>query len=61
MNTPIRAVMSPCTGVCTMAGDGYCDGCHRTGDEIASWLAMGEEERRRLMDDVLPAREARRG
>jgi predicted Fe-S protein YdhL (DUF1289 family) len=61
MTTAFRAVLSPCTGVCTMADDGYCDGCHRTGHEIAGWLAMGDDERLRLMEDVLPAREALRG
>lgn len=38
---------------------GYCDGCFRTGDEIAAWLAMSETERSHLMTVVLPAREAR--
>jgi predicted Fe-S protein YdhL (DUF1289 family) len=60
MTTVFRAVLSPCTGVCTMAEDGMCDGCHRTGNEIAAWLAMGDDERLRIMDEVLPAREALR-
>src|SRR3546814_2672788 len=33
MDSPFRAVLSPCIGVCTMAEDGYCDGCHRTRSE----------------------------
>lgn len=52
------AVLSPCIGVCQLRADGYCEGCLRTGDEIARWLAMGERERRRIMDVVLPEREA---
>jgi len=51
-------ILSPCIGICRLGADGYCEGCLRTGEEIASWLAMGERERRRLMDEVLPQREA---
>ncbi|GAA0705637.1 DUF1289 domain-containing protein [Dokdonella soli] len=53
-------VLSPCIGICRLGANGYCDGCLRSGDEIARWLAMGEHERRRLMDEVLPLREASR-
>lgn len=60
MNTADRAVLSPCTGVCTMAEDGFCHGCHRTTAEIAAWIQMSDDERRRLMADVLPEREAHR-
>lgn len=59
MTTPVRPVLTPCIGVCTLAPSGHCDGCFRTGDEIARWLSMSDEQRRHLMDDVLPAREAR--
>jgi uncharacterized protein len=58
MNSPFRAVLTPCIGVCTLAPDGCCDGCFRSGDEIARWLSMSDDERLRLMEDVLPAREA---
>jgi predicted Fe-S protein YdhL (DUF1289 family) len=61
MNTAFRAVLSPCIGVCTIAEDGYCHGCHRTSLEIASWIHMDDDERLRLMEDVLPQREALRG
>lgn len=60
MTTPFRAVLSPCVGICTMGDDGLCDGCLRTIDEIARWGTMGDGERLRLMDDVLPRREASR-
>lgn len=56
-----RAVLSPCTGVCTLGEDGYCLGCHRSGAEIAHWLQMGDDERLRLMETELPLREAARG
>jgi len=56
-----RPILSPCIGICTMAGDGLCEGCARTLDEIARWGSFDDEQRRVLMDDVLPAREAARG
>ena len=60
MNMPCVLIPSPCIGICHLGADGYCEGCLRSGDEIARWIAMGEGERRRLMDDVLPQREAMR-
>lgn len=60
MTTPFRAVLSPCVGICSIDAAGYCEGCHRTLDEIAGWAAMGDDERLRIMDTVLPAREASR-
>jgi hypothetical protein len=56
MTTLFRAVLSPCIGVCEMRDDGLCAGCLRTLDEIARWGAMGDAERLRLMDEVLPSR-----
>lgn len=49
-------VATPCIGICSLDAQGYCAGCLRTGDEIARWRAMSEDERRRYMDEVLPAR-----
>jgi len=49
-------VDSPCVGLCVLNREcGYCIGCHRTGDEIASWSAMSSEARRTLCKE-LPAR-----
>ena len=56
-----RAVLSPCVGVCALDDDGLCRGCHRTTAEIARWSQMNDDERLRLMEIVLPAREARAG
>lgn len=56
-----RAVLSPCIGVCTLDARGLCEGCHRTGAEIARWVHMGDDERLRMMEVVLPEREAGRG
>ena len=57
--TPLP-ILSPCIGICHLAADGYCEGCLRSGDEIARWVAMGDLERQRIVDEVLPVREAQR-
>ena len=59
MTTTFRAILSPCIGICNLGADGLCMGCHRTSGEIAQWIAMGDDERLRLMEDVLPTREAK--
>ena len=51
-----RRASSPCIGVCTLGSDGLCEGCLRTGAEIAAWAGMAEGERRRIMDEILPTR-----
>lgn len=53
-------MLTPCIGVCSLDPQGYCDGCFRTGQEIAAWLQMSDAQRAHLMDVVLPAREAAR-
>jgi predicted Fe-S protein YdhL (DUF1289 family) len=58
MTTVFRAVLSPCTGICSLGEDGLCLGCRRTSSEIARWTTMGDDERVRLMEQVLPLREA---
>jgi uncharacterized protein len=60
MNTAFRAVLSPCVGVCALDDEGLCLGCHRTSAEIARWIQMNDDERLRLMETVLPARESSR-
>jgi hypothetical protein len=54
------AILTPCIGICELAADGYCDGCQRSGNEIGRWTSMDDNERRVLMDEILPARELRR-
>ncbi|MBS0213622.1 MAG: DUF1289 domain-containing protein [Proteobacteria bacterium] len=60
MNTPVepstRAVPSPCIGTCRLDARGYCEGCQRSGEEIAAWLGMDDAARRHCMEVVLPAR-----
>jgi len=60
MNPSFRAVLSPCIGVCRLDDDGLCEGCLRTSGEIARWTQMNDDERLRLMETVLPDREALR-
>lgn len=57
MNAPYRAVLSPCIGVCTLDEAGLCHGCHRSVSEIAQWSQLNDDERLRIMESVLPARE----
>ena len=56
----VRAVLSPCIGVCMLDDEVICLGCHRTSAEIARWPQMGDDERLQLMETVLPHREAQR-
>lgn len=60
MSQFVRAIPSPCTGVCTIDADGLCLGCHRSMAEITHWARMDDEARLRLMEDELPRREAQR-
>ncbi|HEY7748210.1 MAG TPA: DUF1289 domain-containing protein [Aestuariivirgaceae bacterium] len=49
-------IESPCIKVCVLdPGSGFCIGCGRTREEIASWLDLNAEERRHVMG-VLPGR-----
>jgi predicted Fe-S protein YdhL (DUF1289 family) len=52
-----QAILSPCTGICRLDARGLCEGCLRTGDEIARWRSMSDGERHHLMDSILPLRE----
>lgn len=40
---------SPCIGICRIKpATGFCEGCFRTIDEIASWRAVDEPARRAI-------------
>lgn len=56
-----EAILSPCVGVCAIGRDGLCEGCARSLEEIAAWPSLSADERQRLMDEVLPARQAAAG
>jgi predicted Fe-S protein YdhL (DUF1289 family) len=53
---PNKPILTPCIGVCTLDASGLCEGCRRSGDEIARWMYMSNAERTHLMYDVLPQR-----
>jgi len=53
--------MTPCIGVCELDPVGNCSGCHRSGDEIARWGSMSDQQRSWYMDEELPRREAKLG
>ena len=57
-SSTFRAVLSPCIGICRLDDLGLCVGCRRTTSEIARWGQMGDDERLRLMEIVLPMRDA---
>lgn len=47
---------SPCIRLCVLDPvTGLCEGCGRTGEEIAAWGGLSEPERLRIMAG-LPAR-----
>lgn len=50
------APLTPCIGVCRLDERGLCEGCLRSGEEIARWRGMDDAERLRYMREVLPAR-----
>jgi uncharacterized protein len=53
---PVRRVMSPCIGICTLdRKSGFCLGCKRTVEEIGRWMMMDDPERQKVIDQ-LPAR-----
>jgi predicted Fe-S protein YdhL (DUF1289 family) len=53
---PQKPILTPCIGICTLDAQGLCEGCRRTGEEIARWMYMSDIERAQLMNDVLPQR-----
>jgi predicted Fe-S protein YdhL (DUF1289 family) len=57
---PVRPILSPCIGICRLDADGLCEGCHRSADEIAHWLAYTDAQRLQFMNDVLPQRARQR-
>jgi len=53
LTLPPDHVPSPCVKVCALdARTGYCVGCYRTIDEVASWLEMTPAEKRAVLERV---------
>ncbi|MBM4192242.1 MAG: DUF1289 domain-containing protein [Gammaproteobacteria bacterium] len=51
--------MSPCISVCALDHSGYCSGCFRTRDEIASWIRMSAGQQWDLLRELNRRRLAR--
>lgn len=58
-------ILSPCSGVCTIAGEdtalaGHCIGCGRSLEEIGQWRDLDNDTRAKIMT-ALPGRLRRGG
>ena len=50
---------SPCISICRLdAGSGLCEGCFRTGGEIAAWSSASDADKRRLWKTIAQRMEA---
>ena len=57
--TPPGGVASPCVRLCRMhPGTGWCEGCLRTIDEIATWGRLSEAGRVAVLQGLTPRRVA---
>jgi predicted Fe-S protein YdhL (DUF1289 family) len=46
---PTDSAASPCVSICRMDdATGWCEGCLRTLDEIATWSLLDDDERRQV-------------
>ncbi|MEC5214186.1 prolyl-tRNA editing enzyme YbaK/EbsC (Cys-tRNA(Pro) deacylase)/predicted Fe-S protein YdhL (DUF1289 family) [Polaromonas sp. CG_9.5] len=55
-------VPSPCISICRMsASSGLCEGCFRTGDEIAVWSRADDDEKRALWKLITQRMDALQG
>ena len=58
---PAGGVASPCISVCAIdPRTGLCEGCYRSLDEIAGWIAFSADEKRAVLA-MLPERRQRPG
>ncbi|HEY8010827.1 MAG TPA: DUF1289 domain-containing protein [Rudaea sp.] len=51
-----KPILTPCIGICVLDASGFCQGCHRSIDEIARWGSLSDHERAQLMHHALPLR-----
>jgi uncharacterized protein len=57
---PGAGVASPCVNICRIdEASGWCEGCLRTIDEIASWSAL-DDAAKRAVNSQLPHRQQQR-
>jgi len=49
----MSSIQSPCVLICSIdMKTGYCFGCARTRDEIASWITYSNDERSQIMGEL---------
>jgi hypothetical protein len=48
----LGTVESPCVSICRLDDNGVCVGCFRTGEEIGSWLAYSDAQRREIIKSL---------
>ena len=48
----MSAVRSPCVNICALDENDLCVGCFRTGDEIAAWGKLTDDQRREVLQKV---------
>lgn len=59
MDTPPRAIATPCIKVCVVDGEsGLCMGCYRSLPEVAGWQKLSDGQRAAIMAE-LPTRRSR--
>lgn len=61
MSLPDPLPDTPCVAVCTTTFDEVCRGCGRTVLEVANWVTMDEEARRRIWIRITAQGYPRRG
>lgn len=44
-----QSINSPCVSVCALNHNDVCTGCYRTGQEIAQWGRLDNEQRRAVL------------
>ena len=44
-------IESPCIGVCLINKEHhFCEGCFRSQDEIAHWIALGDAQKKEIIE-----------
>ena len=57
MKPAAPGVASPCISICQMhAASGWCVGCLRTLDEIATWGGLSDAGKRQVLQSLAPRR-----
>lgn len=54
----MSAVRSPCVNICALDENDLCVGCFRTGDEIAAWGKLTDDQRRDVLKKVAEREQA---